>query len=145
MDAVEYLRQRKRLCGVQIKSPGSCRKCPMWYGKTGCVELQEEDPQKAVQIVSEWAERHPVEGGIRLTAMEQIFVKLYIEKGFYWAARDKSGELKLYRKEPKRMEDTFKSLSPTPNGCRTSMWHMLPVITWENSPVCLPRLLEKEG
>lgn len=144
MDAVEYLRQRKRLCDVQTKSPGGCRECPACYGVTGCVELEEADPEKAVRIVADWAERNPVEGETKLTSIEQIFVKIYIEHGYLWAARDKAGELKLYRKEPKRMEEAFKSLSPVANGCRTALPHMLPAITWECSPVCLPKLLERK-
>lgn len=144
MEAVEYLRQRKRLCEVQTKGPEGCRECPLWNGATGCVELQEADPEKAVRIVADWAERNPVERETRLTSMEQIFVKIYIEHGYIWAARDKAGELKLYRKEPKRMGDAFKSLSPAANSCRTALPHMLPAITWENSPACLPKMLERK-
>ena len=145
MDAVEFLRQRKRLCAEQIKRPGSCRECPLWYGKTGCVELQDDDPVKAVQIVADWAEAHPVEGGVRLTAMERRFANIYIEKGYLWAARDKDGELNLYRREPKRGGCMFINLSPVANGSRSVMGVAFSGITWENSPVCLSKLLEMEG
>ena len=144
MEAVEFLRQKKRLCAEQIKKPGSCRECPLWYGKTGCVELQDDDPGKAVQIVEEWAEAHPVEGGVRMTAMERRFAHIYIEKGYLWAARDKDGELNLYKREPKRGGDVFINTSPAVNGSRTVIGLTFSRIDWENSPVCLPKLLERE-
>lgn len=143
MDALEYLRQKKRMCEEQLKGSGSCRKCEMGKAEFECSGLEMRDPEKAVQIVSEYAERHPVEGGIRLTAMEQIFVKIYIERGYIWAARDRNGELRLYKRMPKRGDGLFTNTSPAVHSCRTAMSHMLPIVTWENSPVCLPRLLEK--
>lgn len=145
MEALEYLRQKKRLCSAQMKSPGGCRKCPMWYGKTGCGELQDEVPGKAVQIVEEWAEAHPVEGGVRLTATERRFAQIYIEKGYLWAARDKAGELNLYKREPRRGGDVFINTSPVVNGSRTVMGMAFSGITWETSPMCLPKLLDREG
>lgn len=143
MEAVEYLRQKKRLCSAQMKSPGGCRKCLMWYGKTGCGELEAEDPEKAARIVFEWAEAHPAEGGIQLTAMERRFADIYIEKGYLWAARDKNGELRLYKRCPERSGDIFVSASPIVNGCRKVMCFMFAGVTWENGPVCLPKLLKE--
>lgn len=144
MKAVEFLRQKKRLCNAQMKAPGGCRKCPLWYGKTGCGELQDVDPVKAVQIVSDWAEAHPVEGRVNPTAREKKFIKIYIEKGFLWAARNKSGELWLYNRCPERSTDRFISTSPVINRERKVMGDMFPEITWENSPACLPKLIERE-
>ncbi len=144
MEAVEFLRKKKRLCAEQIKKPGSCRECPLWYGKTGCIELQDEEPEKAVQIVEGWTAANPVEPGIKLRCMDSIFIQIYIEKGYLWAARDKDGELKLYRREPERKGDRFKSTSPIVTGHRKAMSHMLPAITWENSPVCLPKLITED-
>lgn len=144
MEAVEFLAQKKRLCAEQIKKPGGCRKCLLWYGKTGCNELLDAAPGKAVQIVEEWAEAHPVEGGVRLTAMERRFAHIYIEKGYLWAARDKDGELNLYKREPRRGGDVFVNTSPVVNGSRSVMGLTFSGVTWETSPVCLPKLLESE-
>ena len=139
MDAVEYLRERSRMCKAI-----DCTSCPFFrgYAGKGCMEDEGADPQAAVEFVRMWAAEHPVEPGITLTAMERRFVRIYIDKGYLWAARDKSGELNLYRKEPKRGWDVFLNTSPTLSGCRTALSHMLPGIKWENSPVCLPKLLE---
>lgn len=138
MEAVEYLRQKKRMCHAQER----CGMCPARNRNYFCFDLERADPAQAVQIVEAWAAAHPVEPGVKLIGMDAAFVQIYIECGYLWAARNKSGELRLYRKEPKRLAGAFKSLSPTPNGCRAAMSHMLPGITWENSPVCLPKLLE---
>lgn len=137
MDAVEYLRQKKRMCRTT-----DCRLCPFYDGYCTEQDLQTGDPEKAVEAVSLWAAAHPVEPGITLTAMERRFVAIYIEKGYIWAARDKSGELNLYKMPPKRGADVFRSTSATVNGSRTVMGGLFPAIKWDNSPVCLPKLLE---
>lgn len=58
MDALEFLRERKRMC----KSFNKCSDgCPAWAGlcklETGAVPEWEADKQ--VEIVNEWAAAHP--------------------------------------------------------------------------------------
>ena len=148
MDAVEYLRQRRLLCETQEDlHPDDgleyCSDCPLGTAYPGaCRILENHRPAEAVRIVEEWADAKRYSGGIRLSAMDERFVRLYIEKGYFWAARNKNGELWLYIKEPARGEDKFTLESPALFASRLSYPHMLPTITWENSPVCLPRLLE---
>lgn len=138
MDAAEYLRQRARMCEA-IR----CADCPFFNGDAGdnCMSRESIDPEAAVDIVCRWATENPVEPRITLTAMEERFVRIYIEKGYLWAARDKGGELNLYIRAPKRGADLFTSTSPTVHGSRTVYGYMFPGVTWENSPVCLPKLL----
>lgn len=141
MDAAEYLRERERLC---YEFGEVCEGCPLGRRMNSCATFEKTHPEEAVEIVKRWAMEHPHEPGIHLTNIERHFARIYIDKGFLWAARDKDGELNLYRKEPKRGGDVFKNTSPTSGSCRTALPHMMPGITWENSPVCLPKLLEKE-
>ena len=60
MDAVTYLRTKRRMCGTYP----NCMGCPMAYESkysVNCSELRlEEDfPEKAVEIVKKWSEEHP--------------------------------------------------------------------------------------
>lgn len=58
MDAVEYLKQKKRMT-KDCKT--GCDNCPFTYIKTGqtCINFQYDHPEKAVAIVEEWAKEHP--------------------------------------------------------------------------------------
>ena len=138
MDAVEYLRQRARMCEA-IR----CADCFFFDGDAegNCMSGETEDPEKSVEIIRKWAEQNPEEPRVVLTAMERRFVHIYIDKGYLWAARDKGGELKIYKRCPDREQDAFKSTSPVVHGSRAVMGHMFPGITWEAIPVCLPKLL----
>ncbi len=153
MDAVEYLRQRERLCETQqalrrvmnldANEKELCDGCPLAiYHDHFCGILENSDPDLAVSIVEQWAEAQRSDG-VYLSAMDERFVRIYIGKGYLWAARNKNGELWLYIKEPVRDVDSFALESPARNASRPCLMHMLPSITWENSPVCLPRLLER--
>ena len=58
MDAVEYLRQRKRLCDSILENEKygvDCPHCPL-FNEIGldCCELETRAPESAVRIVSEW-------------------------------------------------------------------------------------------
>lgn len=58
MDAVEYLKQLKRMCkGKQ------CNECPLRktiYAVRPCVPYELEDEKMTVEIVEKWAKEHPV-------------------------------------------------------------------------------------
>lgn len=59
MDAVEYLKQKKRMT-KDCKT--GCDSCPFTYTKTGqtCINFQYDHPEKAVSIVEQWAKKHSV-------------------------------------------------------------------------------------
>lgn len=141
MDAVEYLKQRGRMC----RSISHCATdCEFYEIGEACTLFVKErgEQQKAVEIVRRWADAYPVEIGIVLTAMERRFVRIYIDRCFLWAARDLDGKLRLYWRCPERKGQKFENTSLVVHSARTVMGNMFPGITWENSPVCLPKLLE---
>lgn len=60
MDAVEFLKERKRMtddCGI------SCYDCPLYEKnnkkKTDCSGLEDKYPETAVEIVEQWSREHP--------------------------------------------------------------------------------------
>ncbi len=145
MEAIEYLRQRERMCkaeGMQPSAGGCPGECDLdFYIACNMVSIESKNPAEAVEIVRRWAEANPVEGGIKLTAMERRFVQIYIDKGYIWAAREKSGYLVLFKRCPERVNDGFVDTSPR-HGSRGVLGDLLLSVTWENSPVLLPKLLE---
>lgn len=78
MDAVEYLKQKKRMT-KDCKT--GCDNCPFTYTKTGqtCINFQYDHPEKAVAIVGEWAKEHP------LKTYKSVFLESFpnakLEKG----------------------------------------------------------------
>lgn len=138
MDAVEYLRDRARMCAAI-----SCQDCEHWdgYPESNCLDELCKNPARAVEIVRRWAQENPEEPQLALSAMEQRFVHIYIEKRFLWAARDKDGRLRLYKRCPERHGIGFVSTSPVDGSSRDVVGVAFPAITWENSPVCLPKLI----
>lgn len=58
MDAVEYLKQKKRM--TQECTVG-CEKCLLGFNRTrqACTKFQYDHPKDAVAIVEKWAEEHP--------------------------------------------------------------------------------------
>ena len=152
MDALEYLRQRQLLCETQQDlHPDDwaeyCSDCPLKvaYPAT-CRIFEHHRPAEAVRIVEEWADAKRCSGDACLSVMDERFARNYIDKGFLWAARDRDGGLVMYSMEPVRVANEF--FRPRLPEIRICQWrvaysHMLPSITWENSPMYLPRLLER--
>ena len=71
MDAVKYLRERKRICDKYE----DCDGCPMSetnnrYGII-CGSLNEEHPEEAVAIVEKWSKEHPAK--TRQSAILNVF------------------------------------------------------------------------
>jgi hypothetical protein len=60
MDAVKFLKERKRMCDSY---PIICGKCKISEAKDGlhCYEFQYKFPERAVAIVEKWSEEHPQE------------------------------------------------------------------------------------
>lgn len=119
-------------------SMSSCGGCPLG---AKCTETEKDDPKAAVEAVSRWAYLNPAEPGIMLTEMERRFVGIYIEKGYLWAARDPEGVLHLYTKCPAMKDGRWVNNSPVRHSTRQVMGQMFPRITYEVSPVCLPKLI----
>mgnify|MGYP006928592550 CR=1 FL=1 len=60
MDAVEFLKEKDRMHEMM---KGNCEKCGLSYANNGmranCIGLFNECPEKAVEIVEQWAREHP--------------------------------------------------------------------------------------
>ena len=65
MDAIEYLKQKKRM--AKKNSTGCCAircsECPLYAENNGmnceCSELETLYPEKTIEIVEQWAQEHP--------------------------------------------------------------------------------------
>lgn len=55
MDAVEYVKELRRLCKMQK----ICNECPLRNNGT-CIAGLCDEAEKAIQIVEQWAKDHPV-------------------------------------------------------------------------------------
>lgn len=72
MTAIEYLKAQNRMtkkCGID------CDKCPLSSRNNeadcACLELEQDYPEKAVEIVEKWAKEHPVK------TRQSEFLKLF--------------------------------------------------------------------
>ena len=55
MDAVKYLKEKERMCKYYDRK---CQKCT--FGRyVRCVDVQNNDPEKAVEYVEAWSDGHP--------------------------------------------------------------------------------------
>lgn len=74
MDAVEYLKMRKRMC----KNCLDCGDCPLGSHNVRkhvpCVEFEEAHPEQTVEIVEKWAAEHPVK--TRQSELMKLFPNL---------------------------------------------------------------------
>lgn len=60
MDAVEYLKERDRMCNSPALFCGSCRlRAEAARGHETCVKYIKEHPEEAVETVEQWAKEHP--------------------------------------------------------------------------------------
>lgn len=82
MEVSEYLKLRGRMtrdCCIM------CDECPLDKKNNGlgipCVEVESKCPDRAVVIVSEWAEKHPVK--TRLSELLKLFPDLPVCEGGY--------------------------------------------------------------
>ena len=72
MTAIEYLKAQNRMtkkCGID------CDKCPLSSRNNeadcACLELEQDYPEKAVEIVEKWTKEHPVK--TRQSEFQKIF------------------------------------------------------------------------
>lgn len=64
MDAVKFLREKKRMCDWYYYS-NDCKGCPLepateYGGYPSCDQVAEKDPYEVVRCVEEWSEKHPI-------------------------------------------------------------------------------------
>lgn len=84
MDAVKYLKEKKRMCSKYKL----CEECPMSLFNNGkevnCQSLESSCPEEAVAIVEKWSAEHPVK------TRQSEFLKMFPE------AKVENGLLKYY-------------------------------------------------
>ena len=59
MDAIEYIKELKRMCD----GFADCTGCPLCHKENGteqiCGRFRSEHPEKAVELVEKWSKEHP--------------------------------------------------------------------------------------
>lgn len=78
MDAVEYLKQLKRMCKDR-----KCNECPLYkkiYAFRPCVPYAIEDEKMTVEIVEKWAKEHPVK--TRMDKLLEAFPNADVYDGY---------------------------------------------------------------
>lgn len=61
MDAVNFLKERARMCEANQTGEMTCENCAAYKGVSQCYKLGEpKDPEKMVAIVEQWAAEHPI-------------------------------------------------------------------------------------
>ena len=75
MDAVEYLKEKNRMCRKYGELLRDCFECPIGNDGGGCragvFENQEVAEEELVAIVEKWAEEHPIK------TRQSEFLKMY--------------------------------------------------------------------
>ena len=78
MDAVEFLKKKRRMC-----SGGNCDRCSLQVGNNGtdygCRTFVEKYPEAAVAVVEKWSAEHPAK--TRQSEFLKMFPNAKIERG----------------------------------------------------------------
>lgn len=74
MDAVNFLKERARMCEANQTGEKTCENCAAYKGVSQCYKLGEpKDPEKMVAIVEQWAAEHPAK------TRQSVFLEQYPE------------------------------------------------------------------
>ena len=85
MDAVNFLKERARMCKANQTGEMTCENCAAYKGVSQCYKLGEpKDPEKMVAIVEQWAAEHPAK------TRQSVFLEQYPE-----AAISKDGAIAI--------------------------------------------------
>lgn len=85
MDAVNFLKERARMCEANQTGEMTCENCAAYKGVSHCYKLGEpKDPEKMVAIVEQWAAEHPAK------TRQSVFLEQYPE-----AAISKDGAIAI--------------------------------------------------
>lgn len=89
MDAVEYIREAKRICKSRSVCKSIFGKCPLLDENGHCTATADictadviEKAEKAVQIVEQWAKEHPVR--TRQSEFLKLFPRAEIKDDALW-------------------------------------------------------------
>lgn len=72
MDAVNFLKERARMCEANQTGEMTCENCAAYKGVSQCYKLGEpKAPEKMVAIVEQWAAEHPIK------TRQSVFLEQY--------------------------------------------------------------------
>ena len=96
---------------------------------------------KFIEMIAHPELIHPIPEKLQLTEQQITAIKGRIAEGTLWAARDRAGALYTYENEPKLSHDQtyFYSEKGYELAVESDLYDF---ITFENSPVYLPELVE---
>ena len=150
MDAVEFLKIKSRMCNSYTKMAycGDCKNlgCPVAIKYGVCYVTNESDDVIAgiVETVKEWGEAHPV---INLTDQQKTAIRGRIAEGAKWIYTDYVTKEHVYfssLKPIKTDRNTFVFGNYVPEYFSVCNKEFYNFVTFENSPLYLPDLLEGE-
>lgn len=142
MDAVEFLKEWKRMCDDE----DYCKECKA-YGICGLPSGVRVDTERIVYVVENWAKTHP---DIILTEQQKTAIRGRIAEGWNWVARDfsvrgeKHGYLRFYTHKPNINERGKEFLTKLDTKSENAISCLYKFVTFENSPLYLPDLLGGE-
>lgn len=145
MDAVNFLKQWKRICKA---TDGKCNSatCPMYCNGTclsGVPRFYLSEVPTIVEKVYKWSKTHP----IKLTERQKIAIKGRIAEGARWIYKDNIINGKIWFVDNKPIIDGRNSLSFEKSGrywCMAGNTDLYDFVTWDNSPIYLQDLLDNE-
>ena len=145
MDAVNFLKQWKRICKA---TDGKCNSatCPMYCNGTclsGVPRFYLSEVPTIVEKVYKWSKTHP----IKLTERQKIAIKGRIAEGARWIFVDgvTKGKVCFSDIKPTKKNNyvtSFDGRHPKYLGVCDDMLYKF--VTWENSPIYLEKLLENK-
>lgn len=59
MDALEFLKEHKRICNTYSRSDNGCRDCPLVSHCIVSSATSDEDFKKMTDVVEQWSKEHP--------------------------------------------------------------------------------------
>lgn len=136
MDAVEFLKEWKRMCNDE----DYCKECKA-YGICGLPSGVRVDTERIVYVVENWAKTHPV---FNLSEDQKTAIRGRIAEGFPWLVREGNeyDRVWFFENEPKLKKSG--EIYTDGGQCSDVVSKVYDFVTFENSPMYLPDLLGGE-
>lgn len=140
MDAVEFLKEWKRMCDENR----GCENCAMYNGKcciSGLPTHMVRKEEEIVKNVENWAKTHPV---FNLSEDQKTAIRGRIAEGFPWLVREGNeyDRVWFFENEPKLKKSG--EIYTDGGQCSDVVSKVYDFVTFENSPLYLPDLLGGE-
>lgn len=121
MDAVEFLKEKSRMCNTfnLCDGGGYQETCELYKKGLTCADYTNDYPEKAVEIVERWAKEHPKK--TRQSEFLKMFPDARLFDGVLAIDPCKINSLRFDSKECRSYIDEFGCLSC--DKCREQFWH----------------------